>query len=287
MCAVIVTFAGLSLTGCGQLRPEGDNSTQTPVSETAVSVPAVTEAPIVIETEAPVTEAPVQPATEAQTQPVTEAQTQPAPQTEVQTSAPVSLSEDEELSQYYQFAEAEIGTRFANADVNVRTGPTTDADNIVSSLDKGEEITVIGETANWYQIYKAKDTVTGLSDLSGYVMKNYLSGTYDEAMAVQPSETAAPAQTAEAAPAAQEAAPAAQEAVPAAEEAPQTVAASASGPQVTVISDANIRSDQYETASVVGVVNAGTTVTQIGSGDGWVQIDYNGVQGYIKASMIG
>jgi uncharacterized protein YgiM (DUF1202 family) len=53
-----------------------------------------------------------------------------------------------------------------------------------------------------------------------------------------------------------------------------------------VTSDANIRAEAIETGNVVGVVNAGTTVTQIGSADGWVQIDYNGVQGYIKASMV-
>ena len=51
--------------------------------------------------------------------------------------------------------------------------------------------------------------------------------------------------------------------------------------------EGNIRADAYETASVVGVVNAGTTVTQIGSVDGWVQIDYNGVQGYVKAGFVG
>ena len=56
---------------------------------------------------------------------------------------------------------------------------------------------------------------------------------------------------------------------------------------VTLNTDANIRSDAYETASVVGVVSAGTTVTQIGSSDGWVQIDYNGTQGYVKASFVG
>ena len=121
-------------------------------------------------------------------------------------------------------------------------------------------------------------------------MKYYMSDTYDEAMAAQPSETAAPAQpqTAEPAPAPEQpdqSAPAQEQ--PA--ETPQTSApaSTASGPQVTVTSDANIRAEAIETGNVVGVVNAGTTVTQIGSADGWVQVDYNGVQGYIKASMVG
>lgn len=288
-----------AVTGCGQARPEGQS--EKTIVQTEV-IPAVTEAPVVIQTEAPQTEPEPETLPPETQPPVPETQapeTQPpVPETqapETQPAAPVSLSEEEELNQLYEFAQEEIGTRFANADINVRTSPTTsNSDNIVSSLDKGEEITVIGETANWYEIYKAEDSVSGLTDLKGFVMKNYLSDTYDEAMAAQPSETAAPAAAAPAEAAPAEAAPAEAApaepapAEPAPEQTPQTSApvSTASGPQVTVTSDANIRAEAIETGSVVGVVNAGTTVTQIGSADGWVQIDYNGVQGYIKASMV-
>ena len=281
--ALSAAFVLAAATGCGQVRPE-DQSESTAVQTEAV--PAVTEAPIVIQTEAPQTEPQtLPPETQA---PQTQAPETQAPETqapETQPAAPVSLSEEEELNQLYEFSEEEIGTKFANADINVRTSPTTSSeDNIVSSLDKGEEITVIGETANWFEIYKDYDTVSGQSELKGYVMKAYLSETYDEAMAAQPQETAQPAQAQPAEPAPAEPAPA--EAQP--EQSPQTSApaGNASGPQVTVTSDANIRADAIETGSVVGVVTAGTTVTQIGSADGWVQIDYNGVQGYIKASMV-
>lgn len=275
------------VTGCGQARPEGAGQSEKTTVQTEAA-PAVTEAPIVIQTEAPETQ-PSVPETQApETQPPVPETQAPAPET--QPAAPVSLSEEEELNQLYEFAQEEVGTRFANADINVRTSPSTSSeDNIVSSLDKGEEITVIGETANWYEIYKAEDTVSGLTDLKGFVMKNYLSDTYDEAMAAQPSETAAPAEAAPAEAAPAEAAPAeAAPAEPAPEQTPQTSApvSTASGPQVTVTSDANIRAEAIETGNVVGVVNAGTTVTQIGSADGWVQVDYNGVQGYIKASMV-
>ena len=285
-----------AVTGCGQARPEGQSESTVIQTE---AVPAVTEAPIVIQTEAPQTEPETQPQTQAQTQaPETQAPETQAPETQApQTQAPVpdALSEEEELNQLYEFADDEIGTRFANADMNVRQGPTTEGDNIVSSLDKGEEVTVIGETANWYEIYKAEDTVTGMTDLKGFVMKRYTSDTYEDAMAAQPDETtpSAPEQTAQ--PEAQnveaqpvEAQPAeAAPAEPAIVQENSAPAAQASGPQVTVTSDANIRSDAYETATVVGVINSGTTVTQIGSADGWVQVDYNGVQGYIKASMVG
>ena len=283
-------------TGCGQVRQENPGQSEKTIVQTEAAPPAVTEAPVEIQTEAPQTEPQTQPQTQApETQaPVPETQA-PVPETQPQTqasapqsAAPVTLSEEEELNQLYEFSEGEIGTRFANADINVRTSPSADnADNIVSSLDKGEEATIIGETANWYEIFKAEDSVSGLTDLKGFVMKAYVSDTYEEAMAAQPAQTAAPAQEAGAEPAPAEAAPAAP-APEAPAETPQTSApvSTASGPQVTVTSDANIRAEAIDTGNVVGVVNAGTTVTQIGSADGWVQVDYNGVQGYIKASMV-
>ena len=176
---------------------------------------------------------------------------------------------------------------FANADINVRETPTTDnQDNIISSYDKGEEAVIIGETVNWYKIYKEHDPVSEVDELVGYVKKEFMSASYEEAMTERPQETAAPAaqpaQTAEP----QTVTP--ETAAPAAT--PETAApaaSSASGPSVTLNTDANIRSDAYETASVVGVVTKGSTATQIGSADGWVQIDYNGVQGYVKASFVG
>ena len=289
-------------TGCGQVRQENPGQSEKTIVQTEAAPPAVTEAPVEIQTEALQTEPQTQPQTQPQPQtqapetqaPVPETQA-PVPETQPQTqasapqsAAPVTLSEEEELNQLYEFSEGEIGTRFANADINVRTSPSADnADNIVSSLDKGEEATIIGETANWYEIFKAEDSVSGLTDLKGFVMKAYVSDTYEEAMAAQPAQTAAPAQEASAEPAPAEAAPAAP-APEAPAETPQTSApvSTASGPQVTVTSDANIRAEAIDTGNVVGVVNAGTTVTQIGSADGWVQVDYNGVQGYIKASMV-
>ncbi len=284
-----------AVTGCGQARPEdGTTPTTAKESEKVVeqteAIPAVTEAPIVIETE-PQTQPQTQPETQPQTQPETQPQTQP--QTQAQT-VPASLSEEEELAQLYEYTEEEKGVKFANADMNVRTSPSTASDdNIVSSLDKGEETQIIGETANWYEIYKAEDSVTGQTDLKGFVMKTYMSDTYDEAMAAQPQDTApAEQQPAEAAPAEQqpaEAAPAEQPAATPETTAPaqQVAASSAEGPTVTVTSDANIRAEATELGEVVGAVTKGTTVTQIGSTDGWVQVDYNGVQGYIKASMVG
>ncbi len=278
--ALIAALAGLAVTGCGEVRPA--DGVQQPVSETPAAVTAVTEAVIIIQTEAPETE----PETEPETVPVTEPP-QTEPQTQPQTTPPTEpqLSEEEELAAEFEYDD--WLTMYANADINVRETPSTANDeNIESSYDRGEEVLIIGETVNWYLIYKEYDPVSEQSELRGYVMKEYISGTYEEAMTERPQETA-PVQTPETS-APQEVEP--QSAEPA-QTAPEASApaqtSSASGPSVTVKSDSNIRSEAYETASVVGVVPAGASVTQIGSADGWVQIDYNGVQGYVKSSFIG
>ena len=288
--AVIAALAGLALTGCGQARPE--NGAPEKVSESSVDT-AVTEAVVIIQTEAPVIE--TEPETQPQTQPVTEVQTEP--QTQPVTTPPTEavLSADEELAQSNEYTD--WISMFANADINVRETPTTEnQDNIISSYDRGEEAVIIGETVNWYKIYKSHDPVSEADELVGYVKKEFMSATYEESMTERPQETAAPADQAPAAePQAvtpETTAPAAvtPETTAPAAATPETAApaaSTASGPSVTLRSDANIRSEAYETASVVGVVTAGSTATQIGSSDGWVQIDYNGVQGYVKASFVG
>ena len=279
--AVIAALAGLAVTGCGQARPE--NGTEK-TSESAAAQTAVTEAVIIIQTEAPVIETELE--TEPQTQPPTEKQTEP--QTQPQTTPPTEavLSAEEELAQENDYND--WITMYANADINVRDTPSTDTqDNIVSSFDRGEEATIIGETANWYKIYKEFDPVSEVNELVGFVKKEFMSASYEEAMTERPQETA-PAQTPEtAAPQTVTPETTASEQTAPETSAPAPAASTASGPSVTLNKDANIRSEAHETASVVGVVTAGTSVTQIGSSDGWVQIDYNGTQGYVKASFVG
>ena len=60
---------------------------------------------------------------------------------------------------------------------------------------------------------------------------------------------------------------------------------SAGGNTVTVASDANIRADASQTSDVVGTVSAGEKVTV--TGDGWYQVEYNGVTGYVNKNLVG
>ena len=60
---------------------------------------------------------------------------------------------------------------YTNSDVNMRSEPGTQA-SIVDGLGSGLPVEVIGETDNWY--------VVQADGLSGYIMKNYLSASYQE-----------------------------------------------------------------------------------------------------------
>ena len=61
----------------------------------------------------------------------------------------------------------------------------------------------------------------------------------------------------------------------------------AGGTTVTMASDANIRADASQTSDVLGVVSVGEQVSVIGDADGWYQVDYNGVQGFVNKNLVG
>lgn len=276
LAAAMMTAAAAA--GCGQMR-EGNGPMQIKQTE------KVTEAPIVVVTEA-VTEAPE---TEKETQPVTElppqTETQPvteAPAPEPVTEAELSAKEERNQEQAYE----NWVTMYALDDVNVREKPTTKKDNIFSSLDQGQTVTVTGETPNWYKVYFED------SDTYGYVSKDWLSAS-EVAPKTAEEREAAMNQAAETVPAAAPAqvqdhmdeddnapAPAPQpEAAPAVEVSGGTV--------VTLNSDANLRSAASEISDVVGVLNAGTQVTIVGEADRWYQVNYNGSSGYINKNLVG
>lgn len=82
-------------------------------------------------------------------------------------------------------------TMWATDDINVRETPTMDEDNIVYAIYKGESVTVVGETPNWYKISIPYTDDNGESkEFIGFVSKQYLSDSEPSGTAVQ-SETAA------------------------------------------------------------------------------------------------
>jgi len=282
--AILGGAALMLAAGCGQARSSA------PVTEKP-SAQVVTEAPVIMVTEAPVIETEVE--TQTETQPQTELQTQPAttPVTETAAQTEAALSKEEELAQENEYAD--WVTMYANDDINVRESPdAASTDNVISSYDKLEEVTVRGETPGWYEVYKDYDTVSGLSEMTGFVKKEFLSATLEEAQKAAPQETAAPAagdttQTAASQTVSADTTTAAADTAQTTAPADNTQTAPASGDVITMASDANIRADASETSDVIGVVSAGTKVSRIGSSGNWYQIDYNGTQGYVNANLAG
>ena len=245
----VAVLAAVSLTGCGERVGETE-----PQPATEAVTEAVTER-IQIETQ-PVTEPPTEKITE--TEPPTEPPTEPD----------VDLTPEEEMAQ--EEALSASVTYYAVDDINVRETPSTESpDNIISSYDQGEAVTVIAKTPHWYKVQK--------EDYTGYVHKQFISETNVEPKTDEEREQAA-AQTAEPA---GETAPAAEAPAPAA-----NVSGYADSFPIQIASDANVRSDASATADVIGVLNAGSTVTAIGESDSWYQIDFNGSVGYVNKNLV-
>ncbi len=260
--AAAAAFSILCLTGCGERVEEAVTEA---VTEVSVQTEAITE--IQIETQ-PVTEIVTEPPTEPPTQPPTEPPTEPD----------VDLPPEEEMAQE-EYLAAPV-TYYASDATNIRDTPSTEnTDNIISSYEQGDEVTVVAKTPHWYKVSRI-DSESG-DEYSGYVYKKYISETgvnpaTDEDIAAANIETAV-----------ETPAPAPAEA-PAEQSAP---AAPVSGYEnsfpIVIAQDANIRSDASEVAEVVGVINAGTQVTAIGETGNWYQVDYNGIVGFVSRSLVG
>lgn len=86
-------------------------------------------------------------------------QTEPRNNDEANAEVNGSISYDEALTMY------------ASDTINVRSTPGTDSD-IVGAFAPGDQITVIGETDNWY--------IVSINGVTAYVAKQYVSGTNTE-----------------------------------------------------------------------------------------------------------
>ena len=137
----------LMATGCDKLKKEPETETEAP-----------TEAPTEKQTETESeTEAPTEAPTEKQTETETESETQPQ-----------NLTAEEELAQAKEYDQ--LKSLYAKDDINVRTKPgTDDSSEIFSSFAQGDQIVVVGETPNWYEV-----DVDGYEE-HGYVSKQFVS----------------------------------------------------------------------------------------------------------------
>ncbi len=251
-------LAAFVLAGCGKRAGEGTASSEpatTAQTGTEKKVQIVTESEAVTEA---VTEAKVQTVkkTPVFTEPATENVTEAVTESETVKTYP-DLSESEEKEKESEFDAPR--TYYAKDDMNIRQTPSTESsENIISSFDQGEKVTVTGETPSWYVISKAD----GDDTLTGYVHKDTLSETV-----VEPKSE---------------------------EERAKINAQYADGGQdtsdhysVTTNTEVNIRSDASVDSDAIGSIPEGATVTVTGSTeDGWLQVTYDGTSGYINANLV-
>lgn len=240
--ASLVLAAALAVmtTGCGQKLSEKETETE---KKTEAVTEAMTEAVYVVQTE-PVTEPPTEPETETETE--TEAITERR-----------DLSQEEELAAETDYPVTQ--TFYAMDDINVRMQPSTESDDtVISSFDQGQEITVTGETPNWY-IVALED------DAKGYVHKDNLSETV-----VEPKSEEERAQIMD------------QAAQDGAMFNVQTFAEAFTG---LIGSDANMRTEPGENGEIITTLSEDTTVMITGETDEWYQVTYEGTTGYISKGL--
>ena len=244
----------VALTGCGERATVETETEKKTEAVTEVHTEPETQTEKVTETEKP---------TEKITEKVTEAET----------FGPEDLPVEEELANEKELPSPVVYV--ANDNINVRESPTTEEENVISSFDEGEEVTVLAKTPHWYKIEK--------EDYTGYVHKDGLDGDEDEGPAAP-----APQQ-----PAGEESAPAGQEEEhepeQQEEEPVQTVEPSdyAESYPIEVAEDANIRASASDTGEVLQTVAPGTQLTALGEEGDWIRVDYDGAVGYIHRNLIG
>lgn len=262
--AVSVTvFAG----GCDKLKKEPETE-------------KVTEAPTEKPTEAPTeepTEKPTEKPTEAPTEPPTESETQPK-----------VLTPAEEKAQETQFDQIRI--MYAKDDVNVREQPETGSqDNIFYSYYQGDQLTVVGETPNWY--------VVDVDDyeVNGYMSKQFVSDTKvepktdeerDQVIAQELEGATAPSDSEDSQgdATAANAAPT-PSADTAAADAQYNVQAYAESYPVYATTGANLRSAPAQDSEIIKTVPSGSQLTAIGYTDKWYKVDMDGTIGYVNMNL--
>ena len=129
-----------------------------------------------------------------------------------------------------------------NDSVNVRLTPGTDG-GVLTTLNKGDTVTVTGETNNWFRV--------DINGNTGYIRKDFL---------VYPENAPADAQD---------------------NNADKPEAQASSSGMMTASSDVNVRSAPGTDSEVIGSISAGQTVSVVGEQDGWLIVSIDGQTGYV------
>ncbi len=148
---------------------------------------------------------------------------------------------------------------YASELVNIRQQPSTEA-NVLGSLQKGDKVTVVGETSQWFKV--------NINGNIGYINKAFL--VYNP-----PSNQSETTQT-----------------DGQVEDSTRITAELNSyidygaGYTYYATTDVNLRAQPGTSSGVVNTVNGGTAVSVIGETDNWFVVSVNGSTGYISKSYI-
>lgn len=272
--ALLLAGSVAMLGGCSKLKKE-ELQTEKPTE-------VVTEAPTESETQ---TEKPTEKETEKQTEKVTEKQAESETEPKVLTAAE-EKAQEKELDQ--------LRMMYAKDDINVRSDPdTTTDDNIIYSYMQGDQVTVVGETPNWY-VVELDDY-----DSNGYVSKQFVSAEKVEEKTDEERQAAIEKELSST----QNSGSTGSDSASTSEDASSGTSGAVSGTDTSAVDSeygvgdfaesysveaatgANIRSTPAQDGEIVGTIASGTTVTALGETDRWYKIEYNGTIGYVNKNL--
>ncbi len=182
-------------------------------------------------------------------------------QSETQNQSESVNDADAELSTLTDYGTS--ATLYANDAVNVRVTPSTESnENIMGSLSKGDQVTVVGETSQWFKV--------NINGNICYVNKAYLvstnpvSGTSTESTEAQETVSNDTKQTAEL----------------------NNYIDYGTSYTFYTTTEVNVRANPSTDSSQVDTLAGGQAITVVGETDNWYAISVNGSTCYISKSYV-
>lgn len=195
---------------------------------------------------------------------VTPGDTTAQPQSET-TQSESAKSEDEELKTLQDYGTS--ATLYANDNVNIRVTPSTESnENIMGSLNKGDQVTVVGETSQWFKV-NINGNICYVN--KAFLVKNPVSATES----TDNNNTDSDSQT------------------PVHDDTKQEAELNSYidyGTSYTLYTttEVNVRSKPGTDSSQVDTLGSGEAITVVGETDNWFAVSVNGSICYISKSYV-
>lgn len=151
-------------------------------------------------------------------------------------------------------------TLYASDVVNIRLEPSTDSDaNIIGSLAKGDQVTVVGETSQWFKV--------NVNGNIGYINKAFLVNTQPQSETTQQTDGEVSDSTK-------------------VDAELNSYVDYGTGYQYYATTGTNLRDQPGTQSNIIGGLSAGQQVSVIGETDNWFVVMVNGSKAYVSKSYI-